>query len=98
MRKKPTKRPRGRPRKATVERGPDPAYLTIDEFCTLFAISRQSWPTHRPYLKTIQFGNRVLIPRAEVDRYIDSLTRPAQKAGAPKRQKPPAPREQQPSR
>lgn len=87
--RKPKKRAPGRPPKAPVVRGPEPDYLTIDEFCVMFAISRSSWPTHRPYLKTIQFGARTLIPRAEVRRYIDSLERPAEKAGAPARLKHP---------
>jgi len=86
------KRPVGRPRKEPIERGPDPAYWTIAEFCALFSISRKSWPRHRPYLKTIQFGARTLIPRDEVARYIESLERPAQKAGGPKRLMPAAPR------
>jgi len=61
------------------DRGPTPEYLTIPEFCGLLAISRSSWHKHRPYLKTIQVGQRTLIKRAEVRRYIDSLERPAQK-------------------
>jgi hypothetical protein len=89
--RKPKKRPPGRPPKAPVERGPEPDYLTVDEFCAMFAISRSSWPKHRPYLQTIQFGARVLIPRAEVMRYINSLAKPAQKAGHPKGVVPPRP-------
>lgn len=71
----------------------DPDYLTIPEFCALFQTSRKSWRRHRPFLKTIQFGNRTLIKRAEVERYIDSLEKPAEKAGAPEGiRPPPAPR------
>jgi len=78
------KRAVGRPRKAPVERGPDPEYLTIDEFCAMFAIHRASWAKHRPYLTTIQFGGRTLISREEVNRYIEALAKPAEKAGTPK--------------
>jgi hypothetical protein len=83
----PKPRMAGRPPKVPIERPPDPEYWTVDEFCVLLAISRSSWPRHRPYLKTIQVGQRVLIKRAEVRRYIDSLERPAQKA----RHAPPSP-------
>jgi hypothetical protein len=100
------KRPRGRPRKkpavppspAPGARETDPANYTIEEFCALFACTRKAWPTHRPYLKTIQFGPRTLIPRDEVRRYIDSLERPAEKGGVPPRLKAPAGREHRQSR
>jgi hypothetical protein len=85
MGRKPEKRRRaGRPRLEPVERGPDPEYLTIPEFCAMFSVSRKSWPRHRPFLKTIAFGGRTLISREEVRRYIESLEKPAQKSGAPK--------------
>lgn len=69
----------GRPAKVPIERPADPAYLTIDEFCAMFAISRRSWPRHRPNLKTIHFGGRTLIEREDLRRYVDSLTRPAER-------------------
>ena len=94
MTRKPRKPPPRRPSKLRA----DPDYLTIPEFCALFQTSRKSWPKHRPFLKTIQFGNRVLIKRVEVERYIDSLEKPAEKEAAPKRPAPPAPRETRPSR
>jgi excisionase family DNA binding protein len=75
-------------------RSPSPAYMTVEEFCEQFGIARRTWPTHRPYLKVIRFGNRILIPREEVSRYVDSLTRPAAKEGGPRRARPPAAREQ----
>jgi excisionase family DNA binding protein len=62
-------------------------YMTVEEFCEKFGISRKTWATHRPYLAVIKFGNRILIERAEVDRYIQSLTAPALKCrglGLPK--------------
>ena len=82
-------RKRGRPRKEPVARPSEPDYYTIEEFCALFASTRKAWPTHKPYLKTIQFGPRTLIARTEVRRYVDSLERPAEKAGAPARLKHP---------
>jgi excisionase family DNA binding protein len=66
-------------------RSPASDYMTVEEFCEKFGISRKTWATHRPYLKVIRFGNRILIKREEVDRYVDSLTAPATKVGAPKR-------------
>lgn len=72
-----TKRPRGRPRKAPLERPAEPLYLTLDEFCVLIRVSRRTWQRHKPYLRTIKLGNRTLVARTEAERYIESLTQPA---------------------
>jgi hypothetical protein len=82
------RKPKGKPHritpKATDKRPTDPDYLTIDEFCSMFAISLSSWKHHRPYLRKIKFGVRTLIPREEALRYAESLAQPAEKARAPK--------------
>jgi excisionase family DNA binding protein len=72
------KRSSGRPRKEPLERPPDPTYLTIEEFCVLVHVSKRTWKRHKPYLRTIRLGNRTLIARTEVERYLDSLSQPAQ--------------------
>jgi hypothetical protein len=79
-----TKRPPHRPRKEPVVRGPEPEYLTIDEFCAMTAVSRKSWPRHRQFLSTIKIGVRTLIRRSEARRYLSSLERPAEKATGPR--------------
>lgn len=68
-------------RKPKPRRGRLNEYLTIDEFCALFRISRKaSWHQHRPFLKTVVFGGRTLIPRDEAKRYAESLSRPPRSA------------------
>ena len=80
MRKPPKPSPHRVNAKVNGKRPSDPDYLTIDEFCSMFAISLKSWRHHRPYLRTIRFGVRTLVPRDEAFRYAESLARPAEKA------------------
>ena len=82
MRKPPKPSPHRVHAKVNGKRPSDPDYLTIDEFCSMFAISLKSWRHHRPYLRTIRFGVRTLVPRDEAFRYAESLARPAEKVRA----------------
>jgi excisionase family DNA binding protein len=69
----------GRPPGARTKDLPRPVdgpYLTIAEFCALFGVSRATFHrTHAAGLRILKFGQRTLIPRADVERYAESLTR-----------------------
>jgi excisionase family DNA binding protein len=69
----------GRPPGARTKEIPRPVngpYLTISEFCALFGVSRATFHrTHAAGLRILKFGQRTLISRADVERYVESLTR-----------------------
>jgi hypothetical protein len=53
----------------------DPEYLNVADLAKLFGVAKVTILRHLPNMRTVRFGRRVLVRKADADAYATSLIR-----------------------
>jgi hypothetical protein len=53
----------------------DPEYLNVSDLAKLFGVAKVTILRHLPNMRTVRFGRRVLVRKADADAYAASLIR-----------------------